>query len=68
MEVHINPRFYKDKLVTEKELINVLSDAFSANLIGKKTIATAIKYGLVDPIQVKEIETIPHAHIVVMSI
>ena len=63
----VNPRFYQDKEGTEKEIIDLLRDCSSANLIGEECVGIAIRNGFVDETNMVEIQKVPHAQIVVMN-
>jgi len=61
LEFFVNPRFYKDKSVTEKQLMGILKHCTSANLVGEKAVQAGIKAGIVDGQSVRKIAGIPHA-------
>jgi hypothetical protein len=68
LEFFVNPRFYKEKRVTEKQLIGLLRSCSSANLVGEKAVSAGIKAGIVDEISIKKIAGIPHAQFVMIRI
>ena len=61
--VEITERFYKGEKKTEKEVVVILQEATNINIIGKKSIALAIKQGILDKEAVRKIKRIPHAQI-----
>lgn len=68
LEFFVNPRFYKEKRVTEKQLIGLLKHCTAANLIGEKVVKAGIKAGIVDEQSIKKIAGIPHAQFVMIRI
>lgn len=64
----VNPRFYKDKQANKKKIIELLRASYSANLVGKQAVAAGIEAGAVDKEAVTEIDGVPHAQVVLMSI
>lgn len=67
-EFYVNPLFYGDKQISEKELIKLFGTCSSANLVGEKVVNIGIKIGLVDPKHVIRIQKIPHAIVVVIKV
>lgn len=63
IQVMINPGFYKEKLVSEEELMDLLDGAESINLFGEKCVGIAVKKGLVSMDSVILIDKVPHAQI-----
>ncbi|MBU1245998.1 MAG: DUF424 family protein [Nanoarchaeota archaeon] len=61
--IEITERFYKGEKKTEKEVAVILQEATNINIIGKKSIALAIKQGVLDKEAVRKIKRIPHAQI-----
>lgn len=68
VEFFVNPRFYNGGEGDENQVAEALRASFAANLVGEKAVELGVKLGLVDPEQVKKIEEIPHAQIVIMQI
>jgi len=62
----VKKEFYGGTRITLKDLKKYLEEATIANLVGEKTVACAIKMGLVDPSCVITIKGIPHAQMVRM--
>jgi hypothetical protein len=65
MQIDINEKFYKDKLMTEAQVIALIrkmaEDYCSFNIVGKKAVGAAIKAGIVNERNVICIEKIPIA-------
>lgn len=55
--------FYGCEEFEEAGLINFLKVCSTANLVGKRTIAVAVKAGFIDKDSVMLIEGVPHAHL-----
>ncbi|MDV0445983.1 hypothetical protein MmiAt1_15890 [Methanimicrococcus sp. At1] len=60
-EMTVNASFYHGEESTEEVLANLLAQATTANLVGQKAVACAVKYGIVDPNAVIYFGEIPHA-------
>ncbi len=65
-QINVTKKFYEGERITKKLLERFLQDATIANLVGRETVACAIKLGLVDPDSILKIKGIPHAQIVRM--
>ncbi len=63
INIEISEDFYKGELVSETAFIDVVAAFGNINMFGHRTIACAIKNGMIDPGSVIEIEGIPHAQI-----
>ncbi|MDP3987478.1 MAG: DUF424 family protein [Nanoarchaeota archaeon] len=64
-QLDIKENFYKGKEATEEEVIEILR-SFSAedatfNIVGKRSIATALKTGVIAEETINEIDNIPFA-------
>ena len=59
----VKESFYKGKQVTEEELVDLMEDADSMNLVGDKTIAVAVSKGFVDERSVKNIHGARHVQV-----
>lgn len=57
----ITERFYKGKIMGEKEVIELLENAQNINLVGKDSINLALKSGIIEKENVIYIKKIPHA-------
>jgi len=55
--------FYKGEICTEKELLAMIPEASSLNLVGKKAVAAGMKSGLFSQKEVKYINGIPHIQV-----
>ncbi len=60
-EVLIDPAFYKGELVDEIALGELLAEAFSINLFGKKAVDVAIKHGFLTEKGIIRIAGVEHA-------
>ena len=56
-------RFYKGEEITEKEMLEMLLEADSANLFGNKCVEIALKHGLVSEKSIIKIKGIKHVQI-----
>jgi len=63
VKIFINPDFYKEKIVSEEKLLELLEEANNVNLFGEKCIGIAIKKGLISKDNVILIDKVPHAQI-----
>ena len=61
LKMTVSKGFYGGDSGGEEMLVNRLEMATVANLVGKKTVETAIKHGFVDPACVLMIGEVPHA-------
>ena len=61
VEIKISGSFYGNRSATEEEILNALADAGNANIIGERSVALAIRHGIVDAESCIRIGTIPHA-------
>jgi len=60
-EIRITESFYGNRPVTEEEAIEALRVSENANIMGERSIALAVKHGIVDADSCILIGTIPHA-------
>ena len=60
-EIAVNASFYKGEEADEEMVLDLLFDATTANLVGKKAVECAVKSGLVDADSVIYFGDIPHA-------
>ncbi|MGB9708148.1 MAG: DUF424 family protein [Candidatus Pacearchaeota archaeon] len=72
LQLEVNEHFYggKDsKVVDEKKLLKILQEAEENdacfNFVGKESVATAIKQGLINKNSVIKIQGIPHALVLI---
>jgi hypothetical protein len=61
VKLSVKGDFFDGDEVSDEEFKTMLCQATSANLIGKRTVAAAIKFGHIDPDCVTKIAGIPHA-------
>ena len=58
----ISERYYKGKRKNELSVVKFMEEANNLNLVGKKTIAVALKHGIISKEGIIKIKNIPHAH------
>ncbi|MDD5178629.1 MAG: DUF424 family protein [Candidatus Nanoarchaeia archaeon] len=63
IELCVSEKFYKGKEVNEEKFLVFLENCDSANLVGKETIALALKHKIIKPEEVIKINGTPHAQI-----
>ncbi|HOX35381.1 MAG TPA: DUF424 domain-containing protein [Methanoregulaceae archaeon] len=61
MEVKISESFYGSRSATEEEIVDALTDAGNANIIGERSVALAVKHGIVAEESCIRIGRVPHA-------
>ncbi len=61
LKIQVSEGFYKGDTGDEEMLVSRLEMATVANLVGKETMAVAVKHGFVDPGNVLLIGGVPHA-------
>ncbi|HIK00928.1 TPA: DUF424 family protein [archaeon] len=65
----VNPRFYKGRSASEKEIIVLLKSAVSMNLVGAKSVACGKSSGAISDENILMIsKKVPHAQAIVMQI
>jgi hypothetical protein len=62
--VVVNERFYKEKLIDEKEALKLMEEATIGNLLGERIIKLAIEKNIISPESVILIGGIPHAQFI----
>jgi len=60
----VNERFYKERLIDEKEALKLMEEATIGNLLGERIIKLAIEKNIISPESVILIGGIPHAQFV----
>ena len=65
-QIDVSKHFYDGDRIDKKTLEKYLFDATIANLVGKETVACAIKLGLVNPDCILKIKGVPHAQMIRM--
>ncbi len=61
--LEIKDLFYKDKLIDEKELRQLLKEADNINLLGEKPVSVALSEGLIKERDIIRIRDVPHVNI-----
>lgn len=59
----VNERFYKGKILSDKEVIDLMNNATNLNIVGKKAIALAIKNEIITQDHIIMIQKVPHAQV-----
>ncbi len=62
----IKPGFYDGMRVDEETLQTMMRQCTMANLVGPRTIAAAVALELIEPANVRHVEGVPHAQMLVM--
>lgn len=62
--VIVNERFYKERLIDEREAVELMEKATIGNLIGKRIIEVAIRENIISPESVILIGGVPHAQFI----
>jgi hypothetical protein len=62
--VIVNERFYKGRLIDEREAVELMEKATIGNLIGKRIIEVAIRENIISPESVILIGGVPHAQFI----
>lgn len=63
LKIQVSEGFYKGDKGGEEMLVNRLEMATVANLVGRETMAIAVKHGFVDPDTILVIGGVPHAQL-----
>ncbi len=63
-KLDVTERFYKGKLMKDREIIKILKDAGNINIVGKESVNLCIKAGIIEKEDIIKIQKIPHAIIV----
>ena len=61
LKIHVSREFYEGQVCDEEVLVDRLQMATIANLVGERTVAAAVRCGLIDPECVLVIGGVPHA-------
>lgn len=62
IELNVSEKFYKGEELPEDEVAEILKNANNVNILGKKSIAFAIKLGIISQENVITIQGVPHAY------
>jgi len=63
LQLSITERFYKGDKKSIEEVTEIIKKSTNLNLVGKETIAIAVKLGLVENESIIKIKNIPHIQI-----
>ena len=66
LQLDLSSEFYDGEEVQEDELLNLFKGAQIINLVGEKSINTAIKAGIIDKKNIVRIKNIPHAQAILV--
>jgi len=61
LHLEITERFYKGEEKSEEEIIALMKGSTNTNIVGEKSIAIALKAGIITEDSVIKIQGIPHA-------
>ncbi len=61
LKLDVSERFYKGKIVSQKEVVEVIKEAHTINLVGETSVALGLKANVVFKENVLKIDGIPHA-------
>lgn len=64
LQLDLASDFYRGDEKSEKEVLELLKEAYIANIAGKESIGLAIKAGILELKSVIKIKKVPHAQIV----
>lgn len=67
LKLHVNPRFYKGELLSDKMIKEAFKNATIANIVGKKSVAFAMKNGIINKENIIKISEVPHAQMVLIK-
>lgn len=63
LTVTISEDFYKGKIISEEDAIDLLSKASNVNIFGEKAVSCAVRCGAVNKDNVKIINEVAHAQV-----
>nr|MBA4405495.1 DUF424 domain-containing protein [Nanoarchaeum sp.] len=63
LELDISERFYKGEVLNNEETSKIMMESKNINITGKKSIALAIKCGIIDKKNIIKIQNVPHAQV-----
>ncbi len=61
LQLQVSERFYKGELRSPEEVLSLLKDASNMNILGKRSIALALKAGVIAKENIMMIGKVPHA-------
>ena len=62
IELNVSEKFYKGEELPDDKMAEILNNAQNVNILGKKSIAFAIKLGIITQENVLMIQGVPHAY------
>ncbi len=60
-QLDLTSEFYQGKEMSEDDILKILPEVSSLNIVGRKSIEFALKHNLIDRENVKSIDNIPYA-------
>lgn len=60
----VTPRFYQGEIKSEEEVIILIKSATNMNILGKASIAIALKAGVIANENIRMIGGVPHAQVI----
>ena len=67
LRLNVNPRFYKGELADTDSIKDAFKIATIANIVGEKSIALALKEGVIKKENIIRISGVPHAQMVMIE-
>lgn len=64
-QLDLTSDFYKGQEMSEKEVGNLLRNSYLTDVVGEKSIALAIKEGIINESNIKKISNVPYTQIIV---
>ena len=64
LQLKISENFYKDRLIGEEELANILKKAKNLNVVGNNAVNLCLKLKIIEKEHILYIQKIPHAQLV----
>jgi len=61
MKLDVSQRFYKGDVASEEEVIALISEAHTVNMVGKAAVAIGLKAKIITKEDIIKIDGIPHA-------
>ena len=61
VEIRITGSFYGNRPATEEEVVSALHDAENANIMGERSVALAVRHGIVEEGSCILVGKVPHA-------
>jgi len=61
LQLDLSSKFYNGEEKSEDELVKLVLGAYIANIVGEKSIAFALKLGIIEKNSIIRIKNIPHA-------